>query len=152
MTEKIFVTPEGMQKLKDEYKELTEVRRPEIAERIEKASSLGDISENAEYTTAKEDQSFVEGRISELEQVINNAEVIEGSGDGTVQVGCKVTVHVEGSEEEFHIVGALEANPEKKKISHESPLGTALIGKKVGDKIQVEAPVGDLSYTVLKVN
>lgn len=150
-SKKIFVTKDGLQNLKNEYKELTEVRRPEITERIEKARRLGDISENAEYTTAKEDQSFVEGRVSELEEILKNAQIIKNEVSETVKVGSKVKVHIEGSEEEFHIVGALEADPDKKKISDESPLGTSLLGRRVGDSITVTVPIGKVTYRILEI-
>lgn len=148
----LYITKDGLKKLKDELKELVEVKRPEVAQRIKEAREMGDISENAAYDEAKRDQSFVEGKIAELEEIIKTSKVAEQAANGTVIVGSKVKVHIEGDEEEFHIVGAPEANPLEKKISHESPLGSALLGKAVGEKVEVEAPVGKLTYTVLKVN
>lgn len=151
MPEDIYITKEGLAELKGELKELVDVKRPEVAQRIKNAREMGDISENAEYDAARQEQAFVEGRISELEEIIKNAKVSEGGKNGEVTVGTKVTVHIDGEEATFHIVGAPEANPTQKKISHESPLGLALLGKKVGDKIAVEAPIGSLTYTVLKI-
>ncbi len=147
----LYLTKEGLENLKKEFQNLVEVRRPEIAKRIKEAREMGDISENSEYDSARQEQSFVEGRIEELEEILKNAKISTPAKKDNVGVGCKVTVHVDGGEESFHIVGALEANPSEKKISHESPLGSALLGKKVGDKIEVDAPVGKLIYTVLKI-
>ena len=112
---------------------------------------MGDISENAEYDAALQEQSFVEGRIAELEEIIKVAKVAENTDASSVGLGSQVTVHIEGSEEMFHIVGGPEADPLQGKISHESPLGQSLVGKKVGDKIEVEAPVGTLTYTILNI-
>jgi len=148
----LYLTGEGLKKLTKELAELVNVRRPEIASKIREAREMGDISENATYDSAKQEQSFVEGRIAELEEIVKTAEVTKPSGKDDVGVGNKVTVHIEGSEEKFHIVGAPEADPVNKKISHESPLGMALMGKKVGDKIEVEAPVGKLTYTILNIS
>ena len=146
-----YLTQEGLGKLKEELKSLVKVKRPELAQRIKSARDMGDISENSEYDAAREEQAFIEGRISELEEIVKNAVVSSNSVKGIVSVGSKVTVHIDGDKEIFHIVGAPEANPAEKKISHESPLGSALLGKKVGDKFEVEAPVGKLNYTILKI-
>lgn len=150
-TDTIYLTKEGLEKLQQELKNLVEVKRPEVANRIKAAREMGDISENAEYDSARQEQSFVEGRISELEDIIKNAKVTDKAAGDKVVVGSKVTVHIDGDEETFHIVGAYEANPIEKKISHESPLGSTLLGKKIGEKIEVEAPVGKLTYTILKI-
>lgn len=148
-TNVLYITKEGLEKLKTELADLVNIKRPEIAQRIKEARENGDISENSEYDAARNEQSYIEGRISELEEVIKTAKVTEGNGNkDEVGIGCRVTVHIDGTEETFHIVGAPEANPLQKKISHESPLGSALVGKKIGDKIDVEAPVGKLTYTV----
>ena len=147
----VYITKEGLENLKKELKTLVEEKRPGMAKRIKEAREMGDISENSEYDAARQEQSFVEGRIEELEEILKNAKLSQPNKKDSVEVGCMVTVHVEGSEESFHIVGALEANPSQKKISHESPLGSALVGKKVGDKIVVDAPVGKLTYTILKI-
>ena len=150
-TNKVYLTKTGLASLEEELLELTKVKRTEVALRIKSAREMGDISENAEYDSALQEQSFVEGRILELEEILKVAQVAEDSIAGIVGVGSKVTVHIDGDEEVFHIVGAPEANPMDGKISHESPLGKALVGKKVGEKIEVEAPVGVLTYTVLNV-
>jgi transcription elongation factor GreA len=151
MKEVIYLTKEGLDELKSELKELIADKRPQMANRIKEAREMGDLSENAEYHAAKEEQSFAEGRISELEDIVKNAKVQKAT-NGEIKVGTKVTVHIEGDEQEFHLVGAPEANPAKGKISHESPLGEKLMGKKVGDTFEVEAPIGNLIYRILKIH
>ncbi|MBD3365992.1 transcription elongation factor GreA [candidate division WWE3 bacterium] len=154
MSDTVYITKEGLEKLKKQLTELKEERRPAVAKRIKEAREMGDISENAEYDAARQEQAFIEGKISELEEVIKDAEVVEegaNGGDGVVRVGAKVTVHIEGEEETFHLVGAHEANPMENKISHESPLGASLMGKKVGDSFEVEAPIGKLIYKIKAV-
>jgi len=149
----IYVTKEGLAKLKAELAELTDVKRTEVAQRIKEAREMGDISENSEYDAAKQEQSYIEGRISELEEVIKTAQISDEAGKkDIIGVGAIVKIKVESEEIEYHIVGAPEANPLEKKISHESPLGSALVGKRVGDKIEVEAPMGKLTYTILKID
>lgn len=151
---KVFMTAEGLVKIKKELIELQTTKRKELAQRIQSARELGDITENSEYESALEEQAFVEGKIDELSEVIRQAEVIEkvNTKDHCINVGSHVRVHLEGAELEYEIVGELEADPLNNKISHDSPLGQALLGKKMGDKIVVEAPMGKLSYTVLKVH
>jgi len=151
MTDDIYITKEGLDELKEELKQLIDEKRPEVAKRIKSAREMGDISENAEYDAARQEQSFVEGRIEELEDVIKSAKVADNANSDAVGVGSKVIVHIDGDEEEFHIVGAPEADPMKRKISHKSPLGVALVGKKIGEKVEVDAPMGKLTYTVLKI-
>lgn len=146
----VFLTKEGLEKLRAELEELTKVKRLEIANRIKAARDMGDISENAEYDAATQEKSFVEGRINELEEILKNAKVSAIKKDA-VYVGSKVTLRVDGQEEVYHIVGVPEADPMQRKISHESPLGAAMLGKKVGDKIAYEAPVGNLTYTILNI-
>ena len=147
----LLLTQEGLKKIKDELKDLIENKRPEVAKRIQSAREAGDISENSEYDAAKQEQSYVEGRIAELEEIVKNARISEIKTDDQVNVGCKVTVHMESAEDTFFIVGAPEADPLSKKISDESPLGSALLGKRVGEKVEFEAPVGKLIYTILKI-
>ncbi|MFZ5424660.1 MAG: transcription elongation factor GreA [Patescibacteria group bacterium] len=150
MSDIVYLTKQGLEELKKELNQLVD-KRPEVAKRIKTARDMGDISENAEYVAAREEQAFVEGRIAELEDIIKNSKVSEQKpGDG-IYVGAKVVLHIEGDEETFHIVGAPEANPSARKISHESPLGSALLGKKIGEKVEVEAPVGKLVYTILSI-
>jgi len=151
---KVFMTAEGLAKAKKELSELQTAKRKEIAQRIQSARELGDITENSEYEAALEEQAYIEGKIDELSEVIRQAEVVENptSKDHCVNVGSRVRLHLEGAEMEYEIVGELEADPVQNKISHESPLGQALLGKKIGDKIEVEAPVGRLFYTVLNIH
>ena len=153
MKNKVFITSEGLGKLKKEYKELVEAKRPSVAERIKKAREHGDVSENAEYDAAREEQAFLEGRIQELEEILRDSEVVNENvkPNGIVSVGSKVKVHLDGVEEKYYIVGAPEANPLEGKISHESPLGKALLGRKSGDKVEFEAPVGKLILHILEV-
>ncbi len=153
MSKTVYITKKGLEKLREELKELTEEKRPAVARRIKEAREMGDISENAEYDAARQEQAFVEGRISELEEVIKNAKVVEENKEkNIVHVGAKVTVHIEGDEETFEIVGAQEADPTENRISHESPLGSSMVGKKVGETFEVEAPIGKLTYKILKIH
>jgi transcription elongation factor GreA len=149
--EKVYLTQGGLKNLKEEYDQLVNVRRKEVAEKLQKARELGDISENAAYDAARDEQAFVEGRIAELDGLLKNVEVVEQEKAGAVQVGSRVRVHLDGNEQEFQIVGAPEANPLDGKISHESPLGQALLGKKVGEKVEITAPDGKLTYHVLEI-
>ena len=146
------MTKEGLATLKRELDELVEVKRPNLVERLSNARQQGDLTENSDYANAKEELEFLDGRIDELEDVLKNALVVTAAGkkDG-VDVGTKVTVKVNGDTNIFEIVGEWEADPVNKKISPESPLGQALVGKKVGDKVQVEAPAGILHYEILKI-
>ena len=155
MDKKNILTYEGLKKLEDELHELKVVRRKEVAEKIKEAREQGDLSENAEYDAAKDEQRDIEARIEELEAILKNAEVVvEDEADTEkINVGCKVLVYDEEFEEEveFKIVGSTEANSLQGKISNESPLGKALIGAKVGDEISVEAPAGMMNYKILKI-
>ncbi|KKR34363.1 MAG: Transcription elongation factor GreA [Candidatus Gottesmanbacteria bacterium GW2011_GWC2_39_8] len=151
-TQKILVTKEGLEDLKKEYDELLNLKRPEAVERLAQARNQGDLSENSEYTSAKQDLAFMDGRIAELEQVLHEAKLISvNHKKGLVDLGCKVTLHVNGKKEVFTIVGEWEANPMEKKISHSSPLGKALLGKRIGEKVEVDAPVGRILYKVLGI-
>ena len=151
----VYVTEEGLEALKAELDELVNVKRPALAERLHFAIKQGDLSENADYIAAKEEQGFLEGRILELKAAIRNARIIEKrhGADGKVTLGSHVTVREEGLEEPetYHVVGPTEANPREGKISHESPLGRALLGHKVGDEVTVRAPVGTIHFNILKV-
>lgn len=149
--EKIYVTQEGLKSLKEEYDHLVNVRRKEVAEKLRKARDLGDITENAAYDAARNEQSFIEGRIEELDELLKKVKVIEGAKASRVGIGSWVRVHLDGNEHEFHIVGTTEADPGNGRISHKSPLGQSLLGKKVGDKVEVEAPVGKLVYHILEI-
>lgn len=149
-----FLTREGFEKLQEELDILRTQRRQEIAERLHEAMEGGELIENAEYEAAKNEQAFVEGRIKELEILLATARVVDEVPDAdSVQVGATVVIREEGSktDETYNIVGAAEADPAEGKISNESPLGRALIGKKVGDKVQVDAPAGSFNVTIKKV-
>lgn len=148
-----FLTQEGYRKLQEELELLRTVRRQEIAERLHEAMEGGELIDNAEYEAAKNEQAFVEGRIKELEILLATARVVEdvGSAD-SVQVGSRVTIREDGAaEEQYTIVGAAEADPSLGKISNESPLGRALMNKKAGDTVQVDAPAGSFLVTIVKV-
>lgn len=153
---KNIMTREGLQKLEDELQDLKVVKRKEIAQKIKEAREQGDLSENAEYDAARDEQRDMEARIEELEKILKNAEVIdtdEVQGD-KINVGCVVRLFDLEEDEEFevYIVGSSEANSLSGKISNESPLGMALIGKKVNDMVVVETPAGiDMEYKVLSV-
>lgn len=148
---KILLTKEGLAELKAEHDALVNVKRPEAVARLAAARELGDLSENSEYAAAKQDLSFMDGRILELEEILHGAKIITSHGKSHVDVGCRVQLHVNGKKEEFHLVGEWEADPMQKKISHESPLGKALMGKKVGEKVEVEAPAGKILYKILHI-
>ncbi len=154
-SKKIYLTRDGLGELKEEYEELTKTKRPDVLSRVSQARSLGDLSENAEYVAAREELSFIDGRIDELEELLKQAVLISESTKNTnhvVKLGSKVTLNIKGKKENFTVVGEWEADPTEKKISHESPLGKALIGKKVGEKIEVEAPAGKVLYTIVSVS
>lgn len=151
----IYLTKDGLGELKKEYEELSKIKRPDVLERVSQARSMGDLSENAEYVAAREELSFIDGRIDELEELIKQAVLIQESrskSSQTVKLGSTVTVNIKGKKEVFTVVGEWEADPGEKKISHESPLGKALIGKKVGEKVEVEAPAGIVVYTIASVS
>lgn len=152
---KNLLTYEGLKKLEDELQDLRVVKRKEIAQKIKEAREQGDLSENAEYDAAKDEQRDIEARIEELEKILKNAEVVvEDEVDlDKINIGCRVRIlDLEYSEElEYKIVGSTEANSLKGKISNESPVGKALIGKKVGDTIEVETQAGILAYKVLEI-
>lgn len=153
---KVFVTKEGLAELKHELEELNSVKRPQVLERVSQARSMGDLSENSEYTAAREELSLMDGRIEELADIIKSANLIVGNHkkgkSATVELGSSITVSVGGKKEEFSLVGEWEADPKNKKISHESPLGKALIGKALGEKVEVEAPAGKVVYTIVGIN
>jgi transcription elongation factor GreA len=154
-TEKIPMTPGGFRALEDELRQLRQVERPEIIKAIAAAREHGDLSENAEYHSAREKQGFIEGRILELEDVVSRADLIDPTSltGSTIRFGATVKLADEDSEEEstFQIVGSYEANVEKGLISITSPLARALIGKKAGDSAEVNAPSGPKSYEIIKV-
>lgn len=152
---KNILTYEGLKKYEDELHDLKVVKRKEVAQKIKEAREQGDLSENAEYDAAKDEQRDIEARIEELEKILKNAEVVvEDEVDlDKINIGCKVRIMDLEEKEEmtFKIVGSTEANSLKGKISNESPLGKALIGSKVGDTVKAETPVGILEYQVLEI-
>lgn len=149
-----YVTPEGLEKLEEELKRRKTILRREIADRIDRAKELGDLSENAEYAEAKDEQSFNEGRILELKDIINNAALItKGNKEGSdmVEVGSTIIVKSGKEEKEFTIMGASESDPTKGFISNESPLGQAFLGRKKGEEVEVNVPAGIVKYKILKI-
>jgi len=146
-----IISREGYQKLVDEFNMLTTVKRREIAERIERAKELGDLSENAEYGDAKEDQAFNEGRILELSNLLKTLTVVDPPTDGRVGMGSKLVVETNSGRKEFTIVSFNEADPVNGKISNESPLGQALLNHQAGDKVKVNTPKGYIEYTIVSV-
>ncbi len=152
---KIFVTKQGLEELKNELKELEKVNRPQVLERVSQARAMGDLSENSEYTAAREELSLIDSRIEELGEMLKKIEIIDetkaAKKGSQIQLGSKVTVKINGKKEVFELVGEWEADPQEKKISHESPLGKALIGKALNDKIEVEAPAGKILYHIVEI-
>ena len=148
----VYLTAEGLEKLKAELHHLVTVERPRVAARIHDAKQDGDITENAEYEDAKQEQSFLEGRILTLESQIKNAEVIEHhNGSDRVGIGSRVRIRSDEGEEEFTIVGSAEASPREGRISNESPVGVALMGRRSGETVTVQAPAGPVAYVVVAV-
>ncbi len=153
-SQKVLVTAVGLKKLQEELDHLKNVARKEVAKRLAEAISYGDLSENAEYDEAKNQQAFIEGRIVELEEQIKNAEIIKDSKThtDTIQIGSTVKLEIpNGEKHEYTIVGTTEADPTMHKISNESPVGIAIIGKKAKEKVKVEAPGGSFEYKILSV-
>ena len=149
------ITQEGFDKLKNELDHLKSTRRHEIADRIERAKELGDLSENAEYAEAKDEQAFNEGKILENQALLKKLVVVEkNSGGDTVDLGSKVVVQVNDNdkEKEYTIVSFNEVDPENNKISNESPIGQALLGKKAGEEVKVMCPSGEVKYKIVKVS
>lgn len=153
---KNILTYEGLKKLEDELQDLKVVQRKEIAEKIKEAREQGDLSENAEYDAAKDEQRDIEARIEEIEKILKNAEVVleEEIDLDKISIGCSVRVlDIEyDEEEEYKLVGSSEASSLQGKISNESPIGIALMGAKVGDIVSVEAPAGEIKYKVLSIH
>jgi transcription elongation factor GreA len=152
--EVIYLTREGKEKLRSELEELEGPRRKEIAARLKSAIEMGDLSENADYHKAKEDQGFLEGKILDIKHTLQYAVVVDENSEnnGKVTVGCQVTVQEEDlPSETYHLVGSKEADPTQNKISHNSPIGKALMDKKVGDQVQISTPSGDFSLRILEI-
>ncbi len=155
MSEQTFLTREGLKKLEEELNHLRTVRRAEVADRLHDAQEDGELIENAEYEDAKNEQAFVEGRILTLESMLSNAVIIKdkSTAQGQVVIGSKITVKEVGGgkPEVYELVGAAEANPKQGRISNESPLGKALLGRRVGDEVKVNAPAGTLSFRITAI-
>jgi transcription elongation factor GreA len=155
MNKKNILTSEGLKKLEDELDDLIVVKRKEVAQKIKEAREQGDLSENAEYDAAKDEQRDIEARIEEIEKILKNAEIVDEDevSTDTINVGCQVTILDCEFDEEliYKIVGSTEANSLKGKISNESPVGRALIGKKVGEMVSVDTQVGTVQYKVLDI-
>ena len=150
---KVMLTEDGRNKLIEKLDYLKSVKRIEIAERLRAAIALGDLSENSEYTDAKNEQAFLEGEIQDLETKIHNSEIIQGGNGDVVTIGSKVKIlDLEFDEEEtYTIVGSTEADPDENKISNESPIGEAIIGQVEGSIVQVHAPAGVLQYKIVEI-
>lgn len=152
MNAKVFhLTQQGLDELKQELAELKEDKLPNLIERVRVAREQGDLSENSEYHAARDELSMAEGRVEELEELIGKAKIVTASNSSKVQLGSVVTVKTGKTEHTYHIVGKYEADPKNKKISDESPLGQALLGKKIGHDVEFEAPVGKIIYKVTEV-
>jgi len=154
MVNQVKLTKEGFEALKQELAVLVDEKRPKLVERLSFARQQGDLNENNDYINAKEELEFLDGRISELETVLKTASIVDGHSNNIsdgVSVGTTVTLKVNGDKHVYEIVGEWEADPVNKKISHQSPLGKALVGKKVGEKVEVEAPAGQVTYEILAI-
>jgi transcription elongation factor GreA len=148
-----YISKEGLDKLRHELEEMVSVRRPEIAQRIHDAKEHGDLTENAEYEDAKNEQAFVEGRIQMVEALIKNATLIdEHHSKDHVQIGSTVKLDGPDGAQTFTIVGSTEAKPTEGRISNESPVGRALLGKKKGENITVQVPAGDIAYKIVAIS
>jgi transcription elongation factor GreA len=148
----IQLTKTGFEKLKQELEELKTKTREQVLKRLNQARSMGDLSENSAYSSAKEELNLVEGRIAELEEILKNAKIVEEVQDKTtVQLGSSVVVEINGKKEKFEIVGEFEADPLNKKLSHTSPIGKALVGKKIGEWVEVEVPAGKIRYKIVEI-
>ena len=152
-THKTYLTDVGIQKLTDELTELTEKQRPELAKRLREAIKMGDLSENADYIAAKEDQAFIEGRILELQEMLRSSVLIsDQTNKQEVAIGSTVIISEEpGIDEQYILVGPAEADPTAGMISHESPIGQAIIGKSVGDTVQVDTPGGTSTFKIIRL-
>ena len=152
MDKKFILTRQGLVSLKSEYDELTRVKRTQMTKRIQTAREFGDLSENSEYNAAKEEQSLLETRIAQLEDVLKRTQIIEPVKKADfVVIGSTIVVEIDGEKDEFTIVGTMEADPSKKKISNESPVGTAMLGAKVGEVVEVVTPIIRAKYKILEI-
>ncbi|MDO8531204.1 MAG: transcription elongation factor GreA [Dehalococcoidia bacterium] len=148
----VYLTPDGLKKLEEEMAHLLNERRPYVIERIQRAKEMGGTENNAEYEDVKNEQAFVEGRIRELDLMLKNAKVIHEGATTTIRLGSRVKVEApDGGHEEYTIVGSAEADPHHGRISNESPVGRALLGKRVGDVVEVTAPAGKRRLKIIEV-
>lgn len=153
MAESNVISQKGYNKVLAEIDELKKKKRPVAVARLKKAREMGDLSENSEYVAAKEDLSFLDGRVQELEYLLRQVKVIPDSSDNSVvEVGSVIEVLVNGNKDTISIVGELEANIAEKKLSNNSPIGSALLGKKKGDNVTVKVPAGEIEYSILKIS
>ena len=148
----VYVSKEGLEKLREELAHLKTVKKPEVAKRIEEAKELGDLKENAEYHDAKDQMGWVMSRIIKIESDIGHAQIVEKTSGDTIGIGSRVKVRYGEKEKNMSVVGATEADPIQGLISNDSPLGQALIGKKVGQDVEIEVPAGKITYTILEVS
>lgn len=146
-----YLTQDSLDKMQVEYTSLKNEKIPEIAKRIDEAKQQGDLSENAEYHQAREDMSWAQGHLKELEQIIQNAQIIQSTGSNKVELGDTITVEANGQKREYTIVGAQEADPANGLISNESPLGESFLGLKKGEKVSVRVPAGEQEYEILEI-
>jgi transcription elongation factor GreA len=154
MSDVTYLTEEGKRDLERELEQLVNVRKPALAQKLKEAVAQGDLKENADYHEAREQKSFVEGRIQYLENLLRSAQIIDTDGASDVaRIGSRVTLREEGIDEDetYMIVGAAEANPREGKISNESPIGQALLGHKKGDKVRVETPSGEVIFKIKSI-
>ena len=152
MVKRVVLTKQGKERLAKELEELKKVKRPAVVERIKRSRDYGDLSENAEYEDARNEQSFVEGRIQEIEHMLKYAEVSEKKSNNEVSLGSTVKVKIDGEDSQYEIVGSTEADPIVGKISIESPIGSALVGKKNGEKVIAQTPSGEVELKILSVS
>ncbi len=146
-----YLTPQGVKDLQAEMEDLVKNKRKEVALALKEAKDFGDLKENTSWDDAKARQAFIEGRISEIDNILKHSKTIKKGDGNTVSVGSQVHVELDTGKQVFHIVGSTEADPDSGKISDESPIGKALLGKKVGDKADVEVPAGTITYKITKL-
>lgn len=152
--EETYLTKEGEEALHRELKQLTEARRPALAQKLKEAAAQGDLKENADYHDAKEQLGFIEGRVQQIESILRNAIVVDNSeASDEVRIGSTVVIQEDGEDfdEEYRIVGSAEANPRERKISEKSPIGSALLGVKIGEKVKVKTPDGVIKFKIIDI-
>ena len=152
MSDKVLLTKEGYKKLQEELKQLKEIKRPEAVERLKRAREMGDLTESSEYASAREGLSFIDERIREIEEMFKKGQIIKRAANKQIiEIGNKIEVQVDGKKETFIIVGEGEADPKERKLSHTSPIGKALMGKKVSEVVEIEVPAGKVVYKILDI-